>query len=179
MNEMRDISKEPTGPVGKRIARVDAGERVEGSALYPADLSLPGMLHAKTLRSPHPHAHIRAIDTSAARALPGVKAVITAKDFHAVPVGAMIPMGETGYDMWMVAQINIARDRVYWVGQPVAVVAAVDTHTAEEALGLIKIHYEPLPAVMTSSTIRTRPCTSAPTMLPPSPWSLASLRLNA
>jgi CO/xanthine dehydrogenase Mo-binding subunit len=149
MNEMRDISKEPAGPVGKRLARVDAGERVEGSALYPADLSFPGMLHAKTLRSPHPHARITAIDTSAARALPGVKAVITAKDFHAVPVGAMIPMGETGYDMWMVAQINIARDRVYWVGQPVAVVAAVDTHTAEEALALIKVQYEPLPAVMT------------------------------
>ena len=149
MNEMRDISKEPAGPVGKRLARVDAGERVEGSALYPADLSFPGMLHAKTLRSPHPHARITAIDTSAARALSGVKAIITAKDFHDVPVGAMIPMGETGYDMWMVAQINIARDRVFWVGQPVAVVAAVDTHTAEEGLGLIKVQYEPLPAVMT------------------------------
>ena len=149
MNDMRDIPKEPSGPVGRRLARVDAGERVEGSALYPADLSFPGMLHAKTLRSPHPHARIARIDTSEARALPGVKAVITAKDFHDVPVGAMIPMGETGYDMWMVAQINIARDNVFWVGQPVAVVAAVDTHTAEEALTLIDVDYEPLRAVMT------------------------------
>ena len=149
MNEMQDVSKAPAGPVGQRLARVDAGERVEGSARYPADISLPGMLHAKTLRSPHPHARITAIDTTAARQMAGVKAIVTAADFHAVPVGATIPMGETGYDMWMVSQINMARDKVYWVGQPVAVVAAVDPHTAEAALDLIKVDYAVLPAVMT------------------------------
>ncbi|MFY0612966.1 MAG: xanthine dehydrogenase family protein molybdopterin-binding subunit [Hyphomicrobiaceae bacterium] len=134
--------------VGKPLARVDAGERVEGTAVYPADMVLPGMLHAKTLRSPHPHAKIKSVDTAMAAKLTGVKAVITAADFHEVPVGATIPMGEAGYDMWMVAQINMARDKVFWVGQPVAVVAASDPHIAAAALELIDVVYEPLPAVM-------------------------------
>jgi CO/xanthine dehydrogenase Mo-binding subunit len=149
MGEIQDIGKQPAGPVGRRLARVDAGERVEGSARYAADIKLPGMLHAKMLRSPHPHARIKSIDTSAARHLAGVKAIVTAADFHDVPLGATIPMGETGYDMWMVSQINVARDKVYWVGQPVAVVAAVDQHTADEALALIEVDYEPMPAVLT------------------------------
>src|SRR5215831_16052175 len=87
--------------VGKRLARVDAKERVTGQAIYPADFSLPGMAHAKLLRSPLAHARIRAIDTRRAQALPGVLAVVTAADFPVLPVGTMIPMGETGYDMWM------------------------------------------------------------------------------
>lgn len=134
--------------VGKPLPRIDAGERVEGTACYPADLSRPGMLHAKTLRSLHAHARIARIDTSRAMALTGVKAIITAADFHDVPVGATIPMGEAGYDMWMVAQINMARDKVFWVGQPIAVVAAVDVHVAAEAVALVDVEYEPLPAVM-------------------------------
>ena len=148
MTETLDTLGRAEGPIGRRLARVDAGERVEGTARYPADIWLPGMLHAKTLRSPHAHARIKAIDTAAARAHPGVKAVITASDFFDVPVGATIPMGETGYDMWMVAQINMARDKVFWVGQPVAVVAATDPHTAEAALALIEVDYEALPAVL-------------------------------
>ena len=75
-------------------------------------------------------------------------AVVTAADFPELPVGATIPMGETGYDMWMVAQINMARHKVHWVGQPVAAVAAVDAHVAEAALALIEVDYEPLPAVL-------------------------------
>ena len=75
-------------------------------------------------------------------------AVVTAADFPELPVGAMIPMGEVGYDMWMVAQINMARRKVHWVGQPVAAVAAVDVHVAEAALALIEVDYEPLPAVL-------------------------------
>ena len=134
--------------VGKRLPRVDARERVTGEALYPADLELPGMVHAKMLRSPHAHARIRRIDTSRAEALKGVLAVVTAADFPELPVGATIPMGETGYDMWMVAQINMARHKVHWVGQPVAAVAAVDVHVAEAALALIEVDYEPLPAVL-------------------------------
>ena len=90
--------------VGTRLARVDARERVTGEARYPADLALPGMVHAKMLRSPHAHARIRRIDTRARQALKGVLAVVTAADFPELPVGAMIPMGETGYDMWMVAR---------------------------------------------------------------------------
>ena len=83
-----------------------------------------------------------------AAALRGVLAVVTAADFPELPVGAMIPMGEVGYDMWMVAQINMARRKVHWVGQPVAAVAAVDAHVAEAALALIEVDYEPLPAVL-------------------------------
>ena len=134
--------------VGKRLPRVDAKERVTGQAIYPADLSLPGMVHAKLLRSPHAHARIRSIDVARAQALKGVLAVVTAADFPELPVGATIPMGETGYDMWMVAAINLARGKVHWVGQPVAGVAAVDGHVAEAALALIEVEYEPLPAVL-------------------------------
>ncbi|MET0195189.1 MAG: xanthine dehydrogenase family protein molybdopterin-binding subunit [Hyphomicrobiaceae bacterium] len=143
-----------TGPngalqsVGKRLPRVDARERVTGSAVYPADLKWPGMVHGKMLRSPHAHARIRRIDTARAEALPGVLAVVTAADFPELPIGASVPMGETGYDMWMVAQINMARSKVFWVGQPVAAVAAVDVYVAEAALALIEVDYEPLPAVI-------------------------------
>jgi CO/xanthine dehydrogenase Mo-binding subunit len=138
----------PLEVVGKRAPRVDARERVTGEAVYPADLALPAMVHAKLKRSPHAHARLRRIDTSRAEALAGVLAVVTASDFPELPVGATIPMGEVGYDMWMVAQINIARHKVHWVGQPVAGVAAVDTHVAEAALALIEVEYEPLPAVL-------------------------------
>jgi len=134
--------------IGKRLARVDAKERVTGEARYPADLSLPGMAHAKILRSPLAHARIRRIDTTRAEALRGVLACVTAADFAAVPLGSTIPMGEVGYDMWMVAAINMARDKVYWVGQPVAAVAAVDQHTAAAALALIEVDYEPLEPVL-------------------------------
>ncbi len=134
--------------VGKRLPRVDARERVTGEAVYPADLELPGMVHAKLLRSPHAHARIRRIDTARAAALEGVLAVVTATDFPELPVGSMIPMGELGYDMWMVAQVNLARHKVHWVGQPVAGVAAVDAHVAQAALALIEVDYEPLPAVL-------------------------------
>jgi len=132
--------------VGKRLPRVDGPARVTGGAIYAADLKLPGMVHAMTLRSPHAHARIHGIDTSRALALKGVLAVVTAADFPELPIGASIPMGETGYDMWMVAQINIARHKAFWVGQPVAAVAAVDPHIAEAALALIAVDYEPLPA---------------------------------
>jgi xanthine dehydrogenase molybdenum-binding subunit len=134
--------------VGKRLPRVDARERVTGGAIYPADLKLPGMVHGKMLRSPHAHARIRSIDTRRAEAAPGVLAVLTAADFPELPIGASIPMGEAGYDMWMVAQINMARGKVFWVGQPVVAVAAVDVHVAEAALALIEVDYEPLPPVV-------------------------------
>jgi len=134
--------------VGKRLPRVDARERVTGEAVYPADLDLPGMVHAKLLRSAHAHARILRIDTSRAEALKGVLAVVTAADFPELPVGTTIPMGELGYDMWMVAQINLARHKVHWVGQPVAGIAAIDAHVAQAALALIEVDYEPLTPVL-------------------------------
>src|SRR5262245_59674213 len=138
----------PYQVVGERLPRVDAKERVTGQAIYPADLSLPGMVHAKLLRSPHAHARIRSIDVARAQALKGVLAVVSAADFPELPVGATIRMGEMGYDMWMIAAINLARGKVHCVGQPVAGVAAVDGHVAEAALALIDVEYEPLPAVL-------------------------------
>jgi CO/xanthine dehydrogenase Mo-binding subunit len=134
--------------IGKRLPRVDGKERVTGQAIYPADLALPGTVHAKLLRSPHAHARIVRIETARAAALKGVLAIVTAADFPELPIGASIPMGETGYDMWMVAALNMARHKVHWVGQPVAGVAAVDAHVAEAALALIEVDYEPLAAVL-------------------------------
>src|ERR1044072_2556071 len=123
--------------IGQRLPRVDARERVTGEARYPADLALPGMAHARLLRSPHAHARILRIDTTRATALRGVLAVVSAADFPEVPIGAMIPMGEVGYDMWMVAQINMARHKVHWVGQPGAGGAAGDGAGAESALAVV------------------------------------------
>lgn len=134
--------------VGKRLPRVDARERVTGKAVYPADFKLPGLVHAKLLRSPHAHARIRSIDTSRARALKGVLAVITAEDFPELPIGSTIPFSDTGYDVWMVAEMNMARRKACWVGHPVAAVAAVDVHVAQEALKLIDVDYEVLPPVV-------------------------------
>ena len=149
--------------IGKRLPRVDAKERVTGQAIYPADLALPGMVHAKLLRSPHAHARIVRIDTSRAEALKGVLAVVTAADFAELPVGATIPMGETGYDMWMVAALNIARSKVHWVGQPVAGVAAADVHVAEAASRLSR-----------STTSCSHPCSTLLLPWRPTPPSCTS-----
>jgi len=138
----------PLKVIGQRLPRVDARERVTGAARYPADLSLAGMAHARIKRSPHAHARILKVDIARAAALKGVLAVVTAADFPELPLGASVPAGETGYDMWMVAQVNMARHKVFWVGQPVAAVAAIDPHVAEAALKLIDVHYEVLPAVL-------------------------------
>ncbi len=120
-------TSEPTlQVVGKRLPRVDAGERVTGRAIYPADLTRPGMVWGRIKRSPHAHARILSIDTSKAAALKGVLAVITAADFPNVPQGTIIPFGETGADAWVSALTVMARDRAYWRGHPVAAVAAVD-----------------------------------------------------
>ena len=134
--------------VGKRLPRVDAGERVTGRAIYPADLTRPGMVSARIKRSPHAHARILSIDTAKAKALKGVLAVVTAADFPEIAPGTMIPFGETGADVWVSAVTVIARDKVFWRGHPVAAVAATDPYIASQALDLIDVTYEVLPAVM-------------------------------
>jgi xanthine dehydrogenase molybdenum-binding subunit len=123
--------------VGKRTPRIDAYERVTGQAQYTGDLHLPGMLYARVLRSPHPHAKIISIDTSKAEKLPGVKAVI----HHG---NAQIPWSSGGHTH----RRFIFNNPVRFVGDPVAAVAAADRHIAEEALGLIEIKYEKLPHVL-------------------------------
>ena len=121
--------------IGKDMPRVDAADKATGNALFTVDLSFPHMLHAKLLRSPHPHARIRNIDTRRAERLPGVKAVITGKDTPYV-------FGVSHFD-----QTPLQTEKVRHVGDAVAAVAAIDLDTAEEALRLIKVDYEPLPAV--------------------------------
>src|SRR3990167_5421514 len=109
--------------VGKSLPKTDGIEKATGKAIYIDDLVLPGMLWGKILRSPYPHARILNIDCSKAKSLPGVKAVITGSDLPKARMGAFI------FD------------------EPVAAVAAVDGDAAQEALGLISVEYEELPAV--------------------------------
>ncbi len=124
--------------VGKRMKRTDSLAKVTGEALYTADLKLPRMLHAKVLRSPHAHARILNIDAGKALRLPGVKAVVTAADGHGINWGVF---------KYTQDHPMMAIDRVRYIGEDVAGVAAVDEETALEALDLIEVDYEPLPAV--------------------------------
>jgi CO/xanthine dehydrogenase Mo-binding subunit len=137
------------GPVGALAAEarfsgmVDAVQRVTGRVGYTIDLELPGMLHAKLLRSVAPHARIARIDATGARRLPGVVAVVTGEDLAGR--SDLLPwFGPIFRD-----QPIVAIDKVRFVGEPVAAVAASDLDTAQEALGLIEVEYEELPAVFT------------------------------
>ena len=135
--------------VGTRPVRHDGADKVTGRALYGADFDTAGLLHGKVLRSPHAHAHIRSIDTSAAEALDGVFAVVTFNDFPNV-ADATLDLGEevtTLHDL----QANIlARHKALYKGHAIAAVAANNPHTAEEAVKRIKVDYEVLPPVMTA-----------------------------
>jgi 4-hydroxybenzoyl-CoA reductase alpha subunit len=120
--------------VGKRARKVDSMAVATGQALYTDDIQLPGMLHGKILRSPHPHARILSIDTSRAEALEGV---------HAVLVGSELP-GRYGVIPWTPDETALAVGKVRFVGDEVAAVAAVDEDTANAALRLIDVDYEVL-----------------------------------
>ncbi len=132
--------------IGTRPIRHDGVDKVTGRAQYGADISLAGLLHGKVLRSPHAHARIKSIDTSAAEALPGVKAVVTAKDFPEIGPG-MAAMGELPINPQHLSLNCIARNKVLYDGHVVAAVAATSPHIAEEAVKLIKVDYEVLPHV--------------------------------
>jgi len=123
--------------VGRDVPRTDAVPKVTGTAQYVADMHMPGMLHAAVLRSPHPHAHIVSIDISAAAAMPGVKAVLTGDDTAGRKWGAFRP------DLY-----PLAKDRVRYVGDEVAAVAATDPAIARSAVDKIVVQYEVLPAVL-------------------------------
>lgn len=127
--------------VGKSIPRLDGRVKATGEAKFAVDVVLPGMLYGKILRSPYPHAKIVNIDTSKAEALPGVKAVITGKDTGAVRFGFI------DTPRYPVEQCPLAVDKVRYIGEDVAAVAAINEDIAEEALGLIKVDYEELPTV--------------------------------
>lgn len=123
--------------LGLRLPRPDAPEKVTGRTQYVADLQPRGLLHARLLRSPHAHARIVRLDVSKARALPGVRAVLTAAD---IPNLSARPANRI--------QAILARDEVVFAGQPVAAVAADELAIADEALELIEVEYEVLPAVL-------------------------------
>jgi CO/xanthine dehydrogenase Mo-binding subunit len=122
--------------VGKSVPRLEGAEKVTGQTRYAADIDVPDALWAKLLRSPHPHARIVGVDTSKAAQLPGVVAVISGADLPPVLTGLRMK------DMPV-----LARDRVRYVGEPVAAVVAETSEIAEQALTLIDIQYEELPFV--------------------------------
>lgn len=124
--------------IGKAQRKVEGLDKSMGRALYTDDISLPGMLHGRILRSPHAHARIVRIDTARAEALDGVHAVITGRD---MPV-------KYGIIPWTPDEYPLCLDRVRYVGDGVAAVAALDEDTAIEALGLIDVEYEPLPSYL-------------------------------
>jgi CO/xanthine dehydrogenase Mo-binding subunit len=132
--------------IGQRTIRPDGADKVTGRAAYSADTTLPGLIWGKVLRSPHAHAIIRSIDTSKAEALPGVKAVVTAKDIVEFPLDKAVMLGIQ--DMrWMCRNV-MAREKALFHGHPVAAVAATSEEIAAEACKLIVVEYEVLPHVI-------------------------------
>src|SRR6478752_8708303 len=133
--------------IGTRPDRPDGADKVTGRARFGADFNLPGQLIGKVLRSPHPHAVIKSIDTSKAEKLPGVKAVVTAKDFPE-QANLIVPTGEMQVNMRDITRNIMAREKALYEGHPVAAVAAVSEAVAKQALALIKVDYKVLPHVI-------------------------------
>jgi len=138
------VSRAPAGKpdfavIGRPLPKIDAWGKVTGETRYADDLVLPRMAYGRLLRSPHPHARIVRIDTAAARALPGVYAVLTGQDLPRVKFG-ILPVSQD--------EEALCTEKVRMVGDAVAAVAAVDEETADRACRLIDVEYEPLPALM-------------------------------
>ncbi len=140
---MKRVTTRPTppSPIGESVPRRDGVAKVTGAGRFTVDLGLPGLAHAKVLRSPYPHARIRAIDTDAARRHPGVIAVVTADD---------LPDVHLVYGHALADHPLIATGKVRFAGEPVVGVVAEDEISADEALRLIHVDYEPLPFTTTA-----------------------------
>lgn len=139
--------------IGRPVERTEDLRLVTGRGRYVDDLKFPDMLHAVVVRSPHAHALLRGIDAAAARALPGVAAVLTYADIaaHAAPIPVRTgPLAGTERFL----QRPLASDRVRYVGEPVALVVARDRYAAEDAAELVAVDYAPLPAVVDAATAR-------------------------
>ena len=130
--------------IGQRTIRPDGMDKVTGRAQFAADTTMPGMIWGKVLRSPHPHARIKSIDTSKAEKLPGVMAVMTSKDIVDFPVDKGPVMLGIQDMRWMCRNV-MAREKALFHGHPVAAVAAISQAVATEALKLIKVDYQVLP----------------------------------
>ena len=147
MTSNQVLSEVEYNVIGKRPVRPDGVDKVTGRAQYGADVQLTGLLHAKVLRSPYPHARIKSINTSKAEAFPGVRAVVTAKD---LPF-ASLSKEQLSADyarLKFASDHMLASDKVLFKGHPVAAVAAVNPHVAESALALIEVDYEELASVV-------------------------------
>ncbi len=132
--------------LGKRPIRHDGADKVTGRAIYGADFQITGLAHGKILRSPHPHAKILSIDTSEAEKLPGVLAVATREDLPDL-ADKIANLGEGAVNLAHLGRNVLAHEKALYKGHAVAAVAAVDAHTAREALNLIRVEYETLPTV--------------------------------
>lgn len=138
--------KSSNGVIGASVLRKEDRPLVTGTGCFVDDFHLPGMLHAAVLRSPHAHAELRSIDASQALAMPGVHVVISAAD---IPADARIPMrmySRPGMENYL--QPPLARERVRYSGEPVAVVVAESRYLAEDAAAAIRVDYEPLDPVL-------------------------------
>jgi 4-hydroxybenzoyl-CoA reductase alpha subunit len=133
------MNKEELSVVGKPLPKVDAWGKVTGDTRFADDFFLPRMAYAKIRRSDYPHALIKKIDTSRARALPGVYAVLTGHDFPQVKFG-ILPVSQD--------EEALCTEKVRFVGDPIAAVAAINEEMAERAADMIEIEYEPLPSIM-------------------------------
>jgi CO/xanthine dehydrogenase Mo-binding subunit len=142
MNEMSPANKW----IGQRTPRPDGIDKVTGSAQYAADFTMPGMVWGKLVRSPHAHALIKKVDTSKAEKLPGVVAVMTAKDLPLLPLDKPLPQGPN--DIRWISRGCMAQEKILHVGQPVAAVAAISKSIAEAAVKLVEVEYEVLPHVI-------------------------------
>src|SRR2546428_9660252 len=134
--------------LGSPIKRREDPRLITGQATYVDDLKLPGMLHMAVLRSPYGHAHIKSINTDAARKYPGVVAVYTAADIKGIlgNIAVAVPLGLIAKGMGV--RGPLAEGKVRFYGDPVAVVIADDRYTARDARDLIEVDYEPLPAAI-------------------------------
>ena len=124
--------------------------RSPAGALYGADFDTAGLLHGKILRSPHAHARIKSIDTSKAEALPGVSAIVTAKDLPSTKAGVTVDFGEGNMGLKYLRDNILASDKALYKGHAIAGVAASSPHVAEEAVALIDVQYEVLEPVLTA-----------------------------
>ncbi|MGA6974823.1 MAG: xanthine dehydrogenase family protein molybdopterin-binding subunit, partial [Candidatus Binatus sp.] len=147
--------------IGTRPIRHDGVDKVTGRAKYGADYAFPGMLHGKVLRSPHAHANIKSINVDKALKLPGVKAIVTAKDLPQAE-NKLEQAGEMTVNPMYLSMNILAHDKVLYDGHAIAAVAATSPHIAEEAVRLIEVEYEVLPPVMTVD-VATKP--DAPILL--------------
>src|ERR1700746_3842415 len=130
--------------IGQRTIRPDGVDKVTDRAALAADTTMPGMIWGKVLRSPHAHARIKSIDTSKAEKLPGVKAVVTARDIVDFPIEKGAVMLGIQDMRWMCRNV-MAREKALFHGHPIAAVAATTEAIAAEACKLIEVDYEVLP----------------------------------